>query len=78
MSEKRFYKLEWWEITIDKNIPLSFTYAELPVEELMACDEISKQHPGLRFNLRKQRGARYLLTILPSRDIDEPVVKGQP
>lgn len=77
---ERLYDPEWWQRTIDRGIPLSFVYKELPVEELMVLDEMAKLYPGLRFNLRKQRGNRYLLTILPSKDIDkdETEVRGGP
>lgn len=79
MAEARLYDPRWWALTVDRGIPLSFTYTEIPVEELMACDEMSRTYPGLRFNLRKQRGRRYLLTILPSRHMmeDENEVKGE-
>ena len=78
MAESRMYDSKWWEMTVDKGIPLSFTYTELPTEELMVCDEMSKTYPGLRFNLRKQRGRRYLLTILPSKHLEDDQAKGEP
>jgi hypothetical protein len=78
LGKERLYDPRWWEITINKGIPLSFTFNELPTEELMVCDEMGKKYPGLRFNLRKQRGSRYLLTILPSKHLDEEKVKGEP
>jgi len=78
MEENRLYDPDWWKITVDKGIPLSFTYTELPLEELMVCDEMSQVYPGLRWNLRKQRGSRYLLTILPSKHVEDEEVKGEP
>jgi len=75
---ERLYDPEWWQVTIDRGIPLTFPYEELPIEELMVCDEMSKVYPGLRFNLRKQRGRRYLLTILPSKNIELEGVRGEP
>ena len=75
---KRLYCPDWWEQTIEKGIPLSFRLEELPLEELLVLDELSGQYPGLRFNLRKQRGAHYILTILPSKHIEEDTVKGEP
>ena len=78
MTQSRMYDSKWWEMTVDKGIPLSFTYTELPTEELMVCDEMSKIYPGLRFNLRKQRGRRYLLTILPSKHLEDDQAKGEP
>lgn len=80
MPEKRLYNLKWWEETIDRGIPLSFTYDELPFEELLVLDELNRTYPGLRFNLRKQRGRGkpYLLTILPSRHLEDEEVKGEP
>ena len=75
---ERLYDLEWWKITIDRGIPLTFPYDELPIEELMVCDEMSRVYPGLRFNLRKQRGRHYILTILPSKHIEFEEVKGEP
>lgn len=79
MVEKRLYDPAWWQRTIDRGIPLSFTYNELPFEELLILDELGGKYPGLRFNLRKQRG-RYLLTILPSKypEKGQDEVKGEP
>jgi len=79
---ERLYKPEWFDY-IDRGIPITFRYVELPVEELMILDEMSRgDYPGLRFNLRKQRGRgqSYLLTILPSRHLerDRTEVKGEP
>jgi len=74
---ERLYNPDWFE-HIDKGIPVSFTYTELPVEELLILNELSEQYPGLRFNLRKQRGRRYLLTLLPTRHINEEKAKGEP
>lgn len=80
--QQRFYNPVWWEETIDRGIPLSFRYVELPLEELLTIDELSKSlYPGLRFNLRKQRGhGRYILTLLPTKDVEKDFgeVKGQP
>jgi len=78
MAEERLYDPKWWEMTINRGVPLTFPYQELPVEELMVCDEMSRQYPGLRFNLRLQRGRRYLLTILPSKHLEDGKVKGEP
>ena len=76
--DKRLYDPKWWEQTIDKGIPLSFRFEDLPVEELLILDEFSREYPGLRFNLRKQRGQRFLLTILPSRHLTDNEAKGEP
>lgn len=79
--QQRFYDPVWWEETIDRGIPLSFRYVELPLEELLTIDELSKSlYPGLRFNLRKQRGEQYILTMLPTKHLtkERDEVKGEP
>lgn len=78
---QRFYDPQWWSDTIEGGIPLSFRYDELPTEELLVMEELSRSiYPGLRFNLRKQRGNRFVLTILPTKDplLGVDKVKGQP
>lgn len=79
-EEKRLYDPDWWSRTIAIGRPLSFRYGELPLEELLILDELSNEYPGLRFNLRKQRGrgTGYLLTILPGKDMEREEVKGEP
>lgn len=78
MSDRneRLYRPEWFE-HINKGQPITFTYGEIPIEELLILDTMTQQFPGLMFNLRKQRGARYLLTIMPLRHVDKEVVKGE-
>ena len=80
--QQRFYDPVWWEETIDRNMPLSFRYSELPLEELLVIDELSRSlYPGLRFNLRKQRGpGGYILTMLPTKHLTKSrdEVKGEP
>ena len=77
VTPERLYDPEWWVQTIERGIPLSFRSEELPLEEILALDECAHQYPGLRFNLRKQRG-KYLLTILPPRHIGEENARGEP
>jgi hypothetical protein len=74
---ERLYDPQWWQQTISQGLPLSFQYKELPVEELLVLDEYCRRYPGMRFNLRRQRG-RYLLTLLPSRHLEDEEAKGEP
>lgn len=62
---------------LDTLEPMTLLFVNLPIEELLVLDEISIRYPGLMFNLRKQRQG-YLLTILPSKHLTEPEVKGEP
>jgi hypothetical protein len=62
---------------IQKGTNVTGIYDELPLEELLALDDLRHEYPGLRWILRKQRG-RYLLTVLKGRKLDLEHVKGEP
>ena len=55
-------------------------YRELPLEDILVLDQMSTEHPGLRWVLRRQRRDRYLLTVLQTKHIDgtREEIKGQP
>ena len=74
---QRLYRPEWFD-SIAKGEPVSFTYSELPVEEMLILDDLALSYPGLRFFLRKQRGRRYLLTVLPVHNPTQERVSGEP
>lgn len=73
---KRLYKAEWAEIL--KDAPVTWRFSELPVEELLVLEDMATTYPGLMFNLRKQRGKVYLLTVMRIRHPEEEEVKGEP
>lgn len=54
-------------------------YRELPLEDILVLDQMSSEHPGLRWVLRRQRD-RYLLTVLQTKHLDgtREEIKGQP
>jgi hypothetical protein len=54
-------------------------YSEFPLEDLLFLDEMTKELPGLRFVLRKQRD-KYLLTVLQTKHLDQTRedVRGEP
>lgn len=55
-------------------------YNFLPLDTIVALDELSEHYPGLRWVLRKKRGDRYELHVLKSRHLElwEEEVKGEP
>ena len=53
-------------------------YNFLPLDTLIALDELSEHYPGLRFALYKKRGARYELHALRSKHLELWEVKGEP
>ncbi len=50
----------------------------LPLDTLVALDELSEHYPGLRWVLRKQRGDRYELRVISSKHLEMWSVKGEP
>lgn len=74
---ERLYDPDWFRCVVEgRNMTLRYT--QLPVEEILVLDEMAAQYPGLRFNLRKQRANRYLLTILSVRHPSSEEAKGEP
>jgi len=74
---KRLYDPEWLKY-IRRHQNVTFRYTEFPLEELLVLNELSGQYPGLRWNLRKQRGDIFLLTILTGSQFQDRKNKGAP
>ena len=53
-------------------------YNFIPLDTIIALDELSEHYPGLRWTLRKQRGDRYELKVLQSKHLEIWEAKGAP
>ena len=79
----KLYKLELEPIVIQHILSgnhVTGEYDSLPLEQLLVLDEMAQKLPGLRFVLRKQRGDKYLLTVLQTEHLDKTreEIKGEP
>lgn len=53
-------------------------YTFLPLDTIVALDELTEYYPGLRWVLRKKRGNRYELKVLRSKHLEDWEAKGEP
>lgn len=53
-------------------------YSFLPLDTIVALDELGEEFPGLRWMLRKQRGHSYELRVFQSKHLEAWEVKGEP
>ncbi len=75
---EKFDLSPWLRKALDESANVTAVYDGLPLEELLMLDNLSDTtYPGLRWNLRRQRG-RYLLTLLHPHNIMGNHVKGEP